>query len=164
MGTKALVIVNDKSLYDETLPYEKNNPIVASMYCQYDGYLQGVGVQLSEFLKDMTIVNGLSNNDKNVSNGMGCLAAQLISHFKKEAGGFYLTPIYDLQDILNIKSDIWVDWVYVIDKNNISVYSLDLEEGTGEDEHKEVFNKKIDKSWKDYCDLMNQDTFNYFVA
>jgi len=64
------------------------------MYRQYDGYPTGHGLELAEFLSQFTMVNGLSTNEtRKVANGMGCLAAQLVSNFKAgEAGQFYLYP------------------------------------------------------------------------
>ena len=62
-----------------------------TMYRQYDGYMEGHGLELAEFLNRGRLVNGLGGKDNGtVFNGMGCLAAQLVAHFKKEAGQFYL--------------------------------------------------------------------------
>lgn len=56
------------------------------MYRQYDGYMSGHGAELAEFLQDFNIVNGMKLNDPpRTANGMGCLAAQLIVHFKASA-------------------------------------------------------------------------------
>jgi hypothetical protein len=50
---------------------------------------------LAEFLNSFdAIVNGISVGDnRKIANGMGCLAAQLIAHFKIDAGGFYMYPV-----------------------------------------------------------------------
>jgi len=60
----------------------------------YDGYPTGHGAELKEFLGPFEVVNGLSGDYKarKVANGAGCLAAQLIAHFKTEPGGIYLEP------------------------------------------------------------------------
>jgi len=64
---------------------------IATMYRQSDGYPSGMGKDLAEFLIDGRLVNGISINEKGVVyNGMGCLAAQVVAHFKKGAGGIYL--------------------------------------------------------------------------
>ncbi|NJO02787.1 MAG: hypothetical protein HC880_14895 [Bacteroidia bacterium] len=57
-----------------------------------DGYPSGHGKELAEFLKPITIVNGFSGGMKEGThaNGAGCLAAQLIKHFKKDIGGIYI--------------------------------------------------------------------------
>ncbi|ANJ65534.1 hypothetical protein [Pseudoalteromonas virus vB_PspP-H6/1] len=63
---------------------------ILSMYGQYDGYESGHGSALLEFIKSKPMVNGYSG-DKQAFNGMGCLAAQLVSRFKgNETGGFYM--------------------------------------------------------------------------
>ena len=82
MGTRSLTRV-----YDGFDP--KAKPIVC-LYRQYDGYPEGAGKDLAEFLRPFTIVNGLGRDTAKVANGMHCLAAQLVAHFKTEPGGFYL--------------------------------------------------------------------------
>jgi len=62
------------------------------MYRQMDGYPSGMGVDLATFLASGKMVNGISLSEKSpiVFNGMGCLAAQCVAHFKDGAGGYYL--------------------------------------------------------------------------
>ena len=81
MGTRSLTFV-----------YEENKPIV-NMYRQFDGYPSGHGQELAEFLLSGELVNGYSDGNAKVFNGMGCLAAQMIVNFKKSVGGFYIYPI-----------------------------------------------------------------------
>jgi hypothetical protein len=87
MGTRSLTFV-----------YEKCGQIqkpVVNMYRQFDGYPEGHGAELAEFLNGGRLVNGLSATKtvkEVVFNGMGCLAASMVSHFKKEPGGFYIHP------------------------------------------------------------------------
>jgi hypothetical protein len=79
-------------MYDTARPNGKADEI-AVLYRQYDGYPEGHGAELVEFLKDMVIVNGISMaENRRIANGGGCLAAQIVTHFKKEVGGFYLYP------------------------------------------------------------------------
>lgn len=82
MGTRSLTFV-----YDE-------QDVIINMYRQYDGYPTGHGAELAEFLAPFTMVNGLSIVEtRKVANGMGCLAGQLVAHFKgSDAGQFYLYP------------------------------------------------------------------------
>ena len=82
MGTRSLTTFNDEWKDEE----------IAVIYRQYDGYPQGHGRELFEFLNEMVIVNGISlNGPPKIANGMDCLAAQVISHFKgSEVGGIYL--------------------------------------------------------------------------
>ena len=63
---------------------------VVCMYVHCDGYPSGVGADLAEFLIPMRVVNGISGSTENLANGMGCLAAQLVDHFKDEVGNVYL--------------------------------------------------------------------------
>ena len=82
MGTRSLTFV-----------YDGEEPII-NMYRQYDGYPSGHGAELAEFLTPFTMVNGIPVGDtRKIANGMGCLAAQMVTHFKAgEAGQFYLYP------------------------------------------------------------------------
>lgn len=76
----------------------ENGNIIISMYSQYDGYPEGLGRDLANFLKQITMVNGIRFEEKRkVANGMGCLAAQLVAEFKKSAGGYYLTTPDDTE-------------------------------------------------------------------
>lgn len=83
MGTRCLTIV-----------YDHGKPIV-NLYRQYDGYPSGHGAELAEFLGQFAaITNGISMNEtRKTANGMGCLAAQLVSHFKQTVGGFYIHSV-----------------------------------------------------------------------
>ena len=87
MGTRSLTV-----LYDTKYP-EQDAEEIAVLYRQFDGYPDGHGAELDEFLKDMVIVNGISmSENRHIAYGGSCLAAQIIAHFKTEAGGFYLHP------------------------------------------------------------------------
>ena len=64
------------------------------VYRQMDGYPDGHGLDLANFLNDITLVNGISCNEKRkIANGMGCLAAQCIAHLKDGPGSIYVYPI-----------------------------------------------------------------------
>jgi len=94
MGTRSLThILEDKKT-------------LTTMYRQYDGYLSGHGNDLAEFLKDFKVVNGYSGDTTKLANGMGCLTAQLIAHFKKECGNIYIYPP-------NTK-DCWEEYTYFV--------------------------------------------------
>ena len=79
MGTRCLTFVTN----DEGLP-------IICMYRQMDGYPKGHGVDLAKFLAPIKVVNGLGLNNETVANGAGCLAAQIVAHFKDGPGGIYL--------------------------------------------------------------------------
>jgi hypothetical protein len=56
-----------------------------------DGYPDGHGQELADFLDGFKIVNGISTEDRDfpkVANGMGCLAAQVIAHFKTDTSHY----------------------------------------------------------------------------
>lgn len=92
MGTRSLTFV-----------YEDNKPIV-NMYRQFDGYPEGHGQELADFLLSGKMVNGYSSTSEKQFNGMGCLAAQMIAEFKDGVGGFY---IYSVDS-----TDCWQDYEY----------------------------------------------------
>ena len=64
------------------------------MYAQCEGKFLGQQycIQLADFLMSGTLANGLPavDNVNKLFNGMGCLAAQVVAHFKKCPGAFYL--------------------------------------------------------------------------
>jgi hypothetical protein len=85
MGTRCLTFVYEK--------YGQVQKPVCNMYRQFDGYPTGHGAELAEFLNGGKLVNGLGVERNLLQfNGMGCLAAQMVSHFKKESGGYYIHP------------------------------------------------------------------------
>ena len=82
MGTRALTFV-----------YEGDKPLV-NLYRQYDGYPTGHGAELAQFLSEFHITNGISSGEtRRTANGMGCLAAQVVAHFKDSVGGFYIHSV-----------------------------------------------------------------------
>ena len=93
MGTRSLTFVYDS--YKQKNGRMKYRPII-NMYRQYDGYPSGHGQELVDFLNQFhAITNGIAvGEQRRTANGMGCLAAQLVAHFKgDEAGQFYLYPV-----------------------------------------------------------------------
>jgi len=80
MGTRSNTVV-----YDDDVQ-------ILNMYRQMDGYIEGHGLELLKFLEPITMVNGFSLDTKGQANGAGCLAAQLVAHFKAGVGGFYIQP------------------------------------------------------------------------
>jgi hypothetical protein len=77
-----------------TIVYNSNKQPIVCMYRQCDGYPSGHGLNLANFLTPLSITNGIAQNAKmgESANGMGCLAAQMVAHFKKEVGEIYLHP------------------------------------------------------------------------
>jgi hypothetical protein len=80
MGTRSLT-----SIFD-------GNVEVCTMYRQFDGYPAAHGVELMQWLAPIDIVDNLHNASGNSANGAGCLAAQMVEHFKRGPGGIYLYP------------------------------------------------------------------------
>ena len=84
MGTRSLI-----HFYDGTLGFDNEDPpILCTVYQQYDGYIDGVGEYLLEFIKSGT----LGSPSDRYFNGMGCLAAQYIAETKEGAGNLYIEP------------------------------------------------------------------------
>ena len=81
MGTRSLTTFKEDHTDEE----------IVVLYRQFDGYPEGHGIDLFRFLNKMNMVNGIAGGEKRkISNGMSCLAAQMIAYFKEEPGGFYL--------------------------------------------------------------------------
>lgn len=110
MGTRSLTYVYES--------YQAEHTPVVCMYRQYDGYMEGHGLELAEFLTPYTVVNGLGvDTDGKIANGMGCLAAQLVAHFKTEAGQFYLhAPV--------LNQDACQDYEYHVFNDKVVVYNV----------------------------------------
>ena len=83
MGTRSNTVVIETG-------HEKEQ-ILLNLYRQMDGYPSGQGKDLCDFLSTISMVNGIGlSNTRKVANGAGCLAAQLVAHFKEGAGDFYI--------------------------------------------------------------------------
>ena len=105
MGTRSLTKVIETWTDEKTNKLKKQT--LVCMYRQMDGYPSGMGSDLVEFLNSGKLVNGISLAEtERVFNGMGCLAAQLVAHFKNGAGGYYLYPT-------NVKN-AWQEYEYEI--------------------------------------------------
>lgn len=93
-----------------------NNTILVNVYHHYDGYIEGVGHDLAEFLLSKKIVNGITcfDNMHAIANGFSCLIAQYISYVKKGPGEVYIYPQY-------FKGDYNYDVVYNGYKNEIYI-------------------------------------------
>lgn len=106
MGTRSLTFV-----------YDGDRPVM-NMYRQFDGYPSGHGQELAEFLLEGKMTNGIPVGSKeHYFNGMGCLAAQLVANFKKDAGGFYLYPMD--------ATDCWQEYEYHVYEDKVVVKNPD---------------------------------------
>ena len=124
MGTRSLTRVIPRQ---EGLSFNEGHKKVelayVNMYRHLDGYPEGHGLELAEFLKDVEIVRGvpLVNKTRYMANGSGCLAAQMVKHFKDGVGDIYLHPHNDELG--------WEDYIYTVyPKENelcyISIYDV----------------------------------------
>ena len=122
MGTRSLTYCYQS--YKNGEGKKVNEPIIC-LYRQYDGYIDGHGAELAEYLAKGNIVNGIGSGEaEGVWNGMGCLAASLVAHFKKEPGNFYLhAPILNRDDWQEFEYHVFDDKVivYAIGSNNDNV-------------------------------------------
>ena len=126
MGTRSLTRViprQDGLSFSEG--HDHVDKSVVNMYRQYDGYPEGMGLDLAEFLDDFNIVNGLTFRPmaRKVANGVGCLAAQLVQHFKDGPGNIYL------ESLKGEPSDHWEDYIYTLypkegEPTFISIYDV----------------------------------------
>ena len=112
MGTRCLTYV-----------YEGNSPLVC-LYRQFDGYPSGHGAELANFRKGIKLGNGIADNPKmgKFANGMGCLAAQLVAHFKKSVGGFYIHLVTDSGGV-DYEYHVYANKVVVKDSDEVVVFS-----------------------------------------
>ena len=124
----------------ETWNDEKTNKLkkqtLVCMYRQMDGYPSGMGSDLVEFLNSGKIVNGISLAEtERVFNGMGCLAAQMVAHFKDGAGDYYLYPT-------NV-GKVWQEYEYeIIQHENEPIQLKVIEVGYINDKGKYCKGKK----------------------
>ena len=126
MSTRALVNFvkrEDGVSFNEHPGIDK---IHVQIYNHYDGYPSGLGLRLAYYLKDLTVVNGLSSVEHKVANGMGCLAAQVVSHLKDDPGNIYLQkPTY--KDWEDYEYFIWSKeshgcWISIFDYENKCIF------------------------------------------
>lgn len=121
MSTRAVTFV-----YTETKFSEPVEPIV-KLYTHGDGYPGAYGLKLAQFINSKKIVNGFPTDINGVANGMDCLAAQIVAHFKQRAGNYYLIPLY------RSNNDKDFDYVYHIFHNRIEVIGYSCFEGSWEE-------------------------------
>ena len=106
MGTRSLTYILDEYNSAQTEGAFVRDNIIC-MYRQYDGYLIGHGIELAEFLQDFTVVNGYNTlTPARSANGMSCLAAQLVAHFKDGIRNIYIYPTNT--------SDVGEEFIYII--------------------------------------------------
>lgn len=134
MGTRSLTYV-----------FNENGEPLVCMYRQFDGYPTGHGEELATFLNGGKMTNGIPmDSTEKLFNGMGCLAAQMVAHFKIGAGGFYLYPTN------NLAQDTWQEYEYHVYENRVVVYEGQYSEG----------HVIFDGKWKDFARFCGGDVEN----
>ena len=89
MGTRSLTKIIE--VYQDEK--KTSRQVLTTMYRQMDGYMEGHGAELAEWLAEFTVVNGIGMTEtRKIANGAGCLAAQMFQHFKGGPGAIYLYP------------------------------------------------------------------------
>ena len=83
MSTSCVTYVHDESCGKQA---------IMALRRHADGYPRVHAKELCDFLSGLRLVNGLPvGDDFGLANGMGCLAAQMVAHFKTEPGQFYMS-------------------------------------------------------------------------
>ena len=113
MGTSSLTVV-----------YNSKKVPVLCMQKHSDGQTYAYGAQLARFLCAKQIVQGIPCGDTStLANGVECLAAQLVAHFKQGCGGIYLVPLQRVGEC---------NYEYHVTQNNVQVlhYGSPIFKGT----------------------------------
>ena len=120
--------------------------VYAVIYQQYDGYIEGVGYELCQWLMGKRMINGIGYgqyNDKYV-NGVGCLVAKFIRDFKNETGGLYLIPFEGEKEDYNYEVIISYDYLSVgRTEDGIPLDDITIIKVTNFDREKPIFEGKI---------------------
>ena len=88
---------------------EKPEKTIVEIYNHYDGYPQGLGVTLADYLDGYHIVNGLGRENDKLFNGLGCMAASIITYLKDGPGNIYIEDPESKHDWLDYEYVIWGD-------------------------------------------------------
>jgi hypothetical protein len=134
MGTRSLTKVYEEWEYEG----KKTVHPLTCIYRQYDGYPEGLGKELEEFLTGLTVVNGIGAPDKRrIANGAGCLTAQLIEYLKDgQVGNVYIYPVDS--------TDCGEEYEYRITvRSDGSVELKCIEVGWGDEPNKILFVKTV---------------------
>ena len=118
MGTRATIHIakREEGVSFSEIPEKK----IVSIYNQYDGYPEGLGVTIADYLNGKRLVNGLGGSRDTVFNGLGCLAAQLIAEIKDGPGNVYIEDKDRPHGWLDYKYYVWGDdnkdiWISIFD-------------------------------------------------
>lgn len=121
MGTRS------KTSFIEKIGGKKRH--LVSVYQQYDGYVEGVGYDIANYILSKKIINGISGDTKDKANGFGCLIAQFIRDFKTDVGGLYIIEEVDTQEYnynVIFDSDLYFDGDFFTDKNTNDYFEIEV--------------------------------------
>ena len=110
MGTSARVI------------FKSEGQTVFNMRAHYDGYPDGVGMDLARIMAEGELVHGLGL-DRTLGkyfNGASCMAASVIALMKKEPGNIYLYPT---------NQDMDTNYTYVINVDEENEITIEMTGG-----------------------------------
>ena len=102
---------------------------LVSVYQQYDGYIEGVGYDIANYILSKKIINGISGDTKDKANGFGCLIAQFIRDFKTDVGGLYIVEEQDTQEYnynIIFDSDLYYNGDFFTDKNTNDYFEIEV--------------------------------------
>ena len=108
MGTRSLTVIRE------------DGKDLLIMYRQYDGYPSGMGEELKTEFGETQMVNGISDHTAKIANGLGCLGAQIVAHFKTKPGNVYLHS--------EVGDGLGAEFIYYLSEKAGEVW-LDLTEG-----------------------------------
>jgi len=127
MATRALINFVEREDGVSFSEHPGVDKIHIQIYKHYDGYPEGLGVDLANFLDGYDVVNGLSTGYQGpVANGMGCLAAQTVSYLKDEPGNVYLQKPIE-KDWEDYEYFVWVKdhaelWISIFDYDGNCIF------------------------------------------
>lgn len=127
MSTRALINFVEREDGVSFSEHPSVDKIHIQIYNHYDGYPQGLGVKLANFLDGYDVVNGLSTDYQGpVANGMGCLAAQTVSYLKDGPGNIYLQKPIE-KDWEDYEYFVWVKehaelWISIFNYNGECIF------------------------------------------
>lgn len=104
---------------------------LVSVYRQYDGYIEGMGYEIANYILSKEICNGirLGRDTSKLANGFGCLIAQFIRDFKTEIGNVYITTEDDIQEYnynIIFDSDLYFSGDFFTDKNTNDYFEIEV--------------------------------------
>ena len=131
MATRSLTIVK------ESLSLSTNELVV--IYKQTDGYPEGMGMKLANFLEGYKIINGIPPNpDPKSANGMNCLAAQLVAELTNGIGKIYLYP----SRTRNICEE-YIYYIYLGTNNTLRIRTVETYHKTDPKTSEQVIVEKV---------------------